>query len=105
MTNAHTPGPWHVIPTLTGALSINVTPKVPVATVGGAGWHLGEGVANANAALIAAAPDLLAALRRATPWLGKLIADGGHNNAVLPRDAEAALAMAEAAIAKAEGRS
>ncbi len=59
----HTTGPWHVIPTLTGALSINGAPKVPIATVGGAGWHLGEDTARANARLIAAAPDMLAALK------------------------------------------
>ena len=52
----------------------------------------------ANARLIAAAPALLAALRRAVPWLGKMIADGGHLAAVLPADCVAALDQAEAAI-------
>lgn len=53
--------------------------------------------------LIAAAPDLLAALERAIPWLGKLIADGGHLQAVMPMDAVRTLEMAEAAIAKTKG--
>ena len=56
----HTPGPWIITPTLNGALSINKTPQVPVATVGGAGWHLGEETAQANARLIAAAPETAA---------------------------------------------
>ena len=38
------------------------------------------------------------ALRRAVPWLGRMIADGGHLNAVAPNDAVGALAQAEAAI-------
>lgn len=65
--------------------------------------------AKANAALIAAAPDLLAlceqireALRRSYPWLGKLIAGGGHLDSVLPKDAERSLDMAEAALAAAD---
>lgn len=41
----------------------------------------------------------LAALRRAIPWLGKLIADGGHLNSVAPNDAIGALQQAEAALA------
>jgi hypothetical protein len=65
----HTPGPWIIMPTLKGALSINVAPSVPVATVGGAGWHLGEKVARANARLIAAAPEMLAALEDALTLL------------------------------------
>ena len=52
------------------------------------------------------APDLqaemLQALKRAAPWLGKMIADGGHQNAVLPRDCERTLEMVEAVIRKAE---
>ena len=60
MTAKHTPGPWFTVPTLTGAVSINKTAQVPIATVGGAGWHLGREMAEANAALIASAPDLLA---------------------------------------------
>ena len=58
----------------------------------------------ANAHLIAAAPELLEALKRAAPWLGKMIADGAHMNSVLPKDCERTLQMIEAAIAKAEGR-
>lgn len=57
----------------------------------------------ANARLIAAAPDMLTALKRAAPWLGKLIADGGHMHSVAPNDAIGTLERVEAAIAKATG--
>ena len=56
-----------------------------------------------NKALRERRDDLVAAVRRAIPWMGKLIADGAHKNSVLPRDAEIALDMLEAALAKAEG--
>ena len=49
------------------------------------------------------ADELLAALQRALPWLGKLIADGGHLNSVAPNDAVGAMQQAEAAIKKALG--
>lgn len=47
------------------------------------------------------APDcdaLRAALKRAIPWLGRMIADGGHLNSILPNDCVGALDQAEAAI-------
>ena len=45
---------------------------------------------------------MLAALKRAAPWLGRLIADGGHLNSVMPGDAVRTLEMVESAIAEAE---
>jgi hypothetical protein len=96
MTAKHTPGPWFVVETLRGSLSINKTDKVPIATVGGAGWHLGEETAKANACLIAAAPDLLLALRRLMSYEDDRPAPGSYGAEIY--------AEAEAAIAKAEGR-
>jgi hypothetical protein len=64
----------------------------------------GKGSSGDNANLITTAPELLAALKRAVPWLGRLIADGGHLNSVAPNDAIGALAQAEAAIAKADSK-
>src|SRR5687768_14796012 len=55
----------------------------------------------ANAHLIAAAPELLEAIKRVVPWLGKMIVDGHHLEAVAPNDAIRSLQMAEAAISKA----
>ena len=43
----------------------------------------------------------VASLRRCTPWLGKLIASGGHLESVAPNDALGALAEAEDILAKA----
>lgn len=63
------------------------------------------GLSDADRALIKAAPELLeenkrlkAALERALPWLGRLIADGGHLNSVAPNDAIGAMEQADAAL-------
>lgn len=93
----HTLGPWAIMETYTGALSINVSPQVPIATVGGAGWHLGAQTARANACLIAAAPELLDMCER-------LLGFAVHHGA--PSAVEAGHGMLEAArelLAKAKG--
>lgn len=93
----HTPGPWTVINTISGALSINAAPRVPIATVGGMGWHLGEEAARANARLIAAAPDLLNMCER-------LLGFAHHYaDASATLAAEGMLANAKALIAQAKG--
>lgn len=46
--------------------------------------------------------ELVDALRRATPWLGKMIADGAHMNSVAPNDCIGALQQAEHALARAK---
>jgi hypothetical protein len=48
------------------------------------------------------APEMLQALRRAAPWLGKMIADGAHQNAVLPNDCVRTLQLVEDVIERAE---
>lgn len=64
----------------------------------------------ARAALVAARVkgDLvdrcLGSIRRMLPWLGKMIADGGHLQAVLPHDAEQAMRQAQALLDEAKGR-
>lgn len=50
---------------------------------------------------IASAGVLLAALQRAAPWLGRMIADGGHLACVAPNDCVGALQQAEAAVVQA----
>lgn len=98
----HTPGPWFVDRKHTLAVMAPDGNEYP--------WHVAnvmhdcggdDSQADSNVRLIASAPELLAALQRAVPWLGKLIADGGHMNSVAPNDAVGALQQAEAAIAKA----
>jgi hypothetical protein len=97
--SAHTPGPWHV------GVSCDGTPAVcvPVPPSYGSGFvvaHINritfktgvQGDAEANARLIAAAPDMLEALRAALPAL-ESIHDPGNP----------ILEAAYAAIAKAEG--
>lgn len=79
MTNKHTPGPW--------ALNGNY---IGSETAGNIGYSFGDNVANAH--LLAAAPELLAALKAV------LEHNIAHHNHMTH-------AAARAAIAKAEGRS
>lgn len=91
-TTTHTPGPW--------AAAINYTNAVPLyAVIDHAEMYVtvnGDNI-EANAALIAAAPDLLAALK------GFFDADVAADIAV-SRSTEKAFNRARAAIAKAEGK-
>ena len=92
----HTPGPWEIKANL-----------LDIETRYG-DWHYIDikGVAlvrdphtpegKANATLIAAAPDLLAALETVMPWASKAVAD--HYN---QKQGKRALDIARAAIAKA----
>lgn len=101
----HTPGPW-----LTEGGLIKDAQREILATVHGAGFYPddpGKEVGNVNARLMAAAPDLLAALKRLESRIGWcdsrqrwLIEDGS------PRDflTVDAIREARAAIAKAEGK-
>ena len=87
---AHTPGPWVIYPETNGTeiCAVDMTPGLPirqlVATAQGTNWI-------ANARLIAAAPELLEALKE-TLAIAKRDEFGDY------------VIRAEAAIAKAEGR-
>jgi hypothetical protein len=76
----------------------------------GAVRELDKAAENGAAALVAARVkgDLvdrcLASVARMLPWLGKMIADGGHLQAVLPNDAEAAMRQAQALLDDARSR-
>lgn len=101
MNAQHTPGPWHVWPDSFERFGPEETPDV---YVGNASEHsaliLSQGLpgqVEANARLIAAAPEMLTALRDAENWLGEL--DAGPDTG-----AQALIAELRAAIAKAEGR-
>lgn len=102
----HTPGPWEVAGTITQgrhAIDGAGTHKVPVAVTE---WQDGD-VSKANARLIAAAPELLTALKKLTaemvgiggfgPEIRELV--GNTNWSVLTQRVQ----EAHAAIAKAEG--
>jgi hypothetical protein len=96
----HTNAPWNLLEHEHEPCELIGNGTIKIAEIYCTDFPAGE----ADARLIVAAPELLAALRRAVPWLGKMIADGAHLNSVLPRDCEMALAQAEAAIAKAGGK-
>ncbi len=108
-TTTHTPGPWLVFDDLPGGFDIICPDQTGTVAHVAARRPGEEEIERANAALIAAAPDLLAALKdlwgyvqdlqNSNPgYLGKLAL---QDYARLNR----ALGDAPAAIAKAEGRS
>ena len=90
MTEAeHTPGPWHI---MEGTDWVIVSPEVSVAAV-----YTPRGVREvrqANANLIAAAPDLLEALETAAYVLEHYLDYTQNDMAVMAEDARAALAKA-----------
>lgn len=102
----HTPGPWLAYIDRCGAYSRITGPKSrAIATVYGHDARKAEGITTserlANAALIAAAPDLLACLVEVTGDLEAAYDDG---QGAMPTAISAAIHRARAAIAKAGGR-
>lgn len=103
---SHTPGPWSVEKPLEFELSIVEADKpthewkfianVPIAPE----FEFPQATAEANARLIAAAPDLLAALKAMDESLCN-----GFDTQAARHAGRMALIAARAAIAKAEGRS
>lgn len=98
MTTEHTPGPWMVwdkdgsigtVMTADGLMAIAQAQQVE---------HRSHEIRRANTRLIAAAPDLLLALERITTSYHALL---GRTPV---RDAAETLAEADAAIAKARGK-
>lgn len=98
----HTPGPWK--PWMTGfdnqSFAIGPNGKTPIAKTLGGNKETNE----ANARLIAAAPDLLEALKECAAWFEL---DKHRQNPVFASASSIGVQMvlnAKAAIAKAEGR-
>jgi hypothetical protein len=115
-TAKHTPGPWTLYANSPDADGTEMLPSIMARNPLGDGlFYVAQANRDEDAELIASAPDLLAqrdalmatnaqllaALKRAAPWLGKLIADDAHLNSVAPGDAIRTLEMVETAIAKA----
>jgi hypothetical protein len=94
-TTQHTPGPWQI--SADGQRVLDSDGEGVLATVYGAACADQDGAANAR--LIAAAPDLLAALQNAANVLAALAT--GQLKSVRPDSP--ALAKARVAISKAEG--
>jgi hypothetical protein len=99
---AHTPGPWHVEPATAGRFLVQLDDGSTIATVG-EGWHEGgsDEQLDANARLIAAAPDLLEALDYLLEQT--LDMDLAVGNELDEKQSEARQ-MALAAMAKADGQ-
>jgi hypothetical protein len=109
--NAHTPGPWYAL-----GQSVNVDRPGLDGLASVAKAHQRRGVssvpiakaeAEANARLIAAAPDML----KAHEWIAALASGWDEDGALGPKEplswesvARMAMDYARAAIAKAEGR-
>lgn len=112
----HTPGPWHFVQENAGLMSDHGYGLLH-GSPGAGGWEenlfvsvgcssraegaLGVGVPEANARLIAAAPDMLAALRDCRAGLVYIRASHGELYGV---GFDRAIHAADEAIAKVEGR-
>jgi hypothetical protein len=95
----HTPGPWYVESGAVWAEAKDGS-NLKIASVHPVLNYVSMGGRNANARLIAAAPDLLDALKRAEGHL----ADEIHNRHIHPIGHCPVLDWVRAAIAEAEGR-
>ena len=95
----HTPGPWTVFKSpVRKALLIHAKDDLLVADLG----DDETGTQEANARLIAAAPDLLAALSELVAEWDNDHADEDHQSGITPETG--GIILARMAIAKAEGR-
>jgi len=101
MKKQHTPGPWHINTMETVQATIHAH-RGHVATVSrGSMNEVSADEIEANARLIAAAPELLAALESIAR--GSIVDVGEHRLGTVNLDKEAMQAIARAAIAKAGG--
>ena len=102
--SAHTPGPWvlHTSPNCWTVLQAGSSGRWHIA--GGTGWGIpGKWAeAEANAHLVKAAPDLLAALKANHQWHLDYDDHGGYCESELCEQNLAAIAKATAAVAEPE---
>ena len=89
MSTKHTPGPWKLVPNDRNIVAVNIKPHAD----GGYTWNEICNVSNADAALIAAAPEMLNALKHVLRDL-----EEAGVNADQPQ-----LRVVQSAIDKAEG--
>ena len=96
----HTPGPWVTDDTLPGNVYSSDATGSIIATVTGFEWaRRGKTVEKANARLIAAAPDMLEALKA----INVCLSPGNRTFDEMIRDCGLACDVARTAIAKATG--
>lgn len=109
MTHAqHTPGPWHVGPANIATIDGFKIHRFPVSGNGqaiAAVWNGSVGKealsfsdGEANAALIARAPDLLAENQRLRAALERLLAECEHDDTIAERGATSAMHQARATL-------
>ena len=103
----HAPGPWQEVPRIPHANhvahAINDSHGQPVASVSGSALHHPLGVPEANARLIAAAPDLLDACRTMLEQLqAEELTSCDHEAGICNCGLRITAKQAEAAIARAE---
>lgn len=96
---SHTPGPWRIDPDLSNIGKAGVTTANSEYEFSVNGGYEPEYLQIEDARLIAAAPELLAALKECIGWI-----DPDDTRLVNYEEARRVLASAESAIAKAEGR-
>ena len=92
-----TAGPWTVVPTTSEVFTAGNHIRI-VQTTTSPNWHEAQKEMLANAHLIAAAPDLLAACKDVAAWLREFDDRFAHPTQTAMR------AICDLAIAKAEGR-
>jgi hypothetical protein len=98
-TQAHTPGPWRIESVGDETLEIWAHPRIAVGQLYGQNGPNESDIVRANAHLIAAAPDMLAALKAAQQRLN----ESGTGEMGLIDTIHAVHALIVPAIAKAEG--
>ena len=102
MTAKHTPGPWRMKYDVAGHYNVFGPDRTFIVEVAA---HGGSAPDNANARLIAAAPELLEACLSMTNLLQATIVKYVGNGTILTDAEWDQVGQARAAIAKAEGRS
>lgn len=107
----YTPGPWEVARTAHGEAGLSILYKDRSSNAQWVKWEMARVGLNsrkitekteANARLIAAAPDMLEALKKASTqlWASYEVTGGSHGDGIGKETAE----MIDAVIAKAEGK-
>lgn len=104
---SHTPGPWIVdIAAFSCYRSISTAARPPYEKIAEIPWaepSVFDAERNANARLIAAAPELLAALENARLDLDYIVASLARKNTISISSVQNCAARARQAIAKAKG--
>ena len=102
----HTPGPWKAVGKVyvAGPTGASIARMIVMAGSSVQKDCFNEETAQANARLIASAPELLTALKRTLPWLSKAYAEGINEQCAMPRDLPYCIEQVRQAINQVEGK-